>query len=48
MTARILILNGHPDPVRKGLCHALADAYGDAVSQSAVGTSYTFQAIPSA
>ena len=27
MTARILILNGHPDPVRKGLCHALADAY---------------------
>jgi len=28
--------------------HALADAYGDAVSQSAVGTSYTFQAIPSA
>ncbi len=28
MTARILILNGHPDPVRKGLCHALADAYG--------------------
>jgi putative NADPH-quinone reductase len=28
MTAKILILNGHPDPVRKGLCHALADAYG--------------------
>ena len=28
MTAKILIINGHPDPVRKGLCHALADAYG--------------------
>jgi putative NADPH-quinone reductase len=28
MTAKILILNGHPDPVRKGLCHALSDAYG--------------------
>lgn len=27
MTARILILNGHPDPAQKGLCHALADAY---------------------
>ncbi len=27
MTARILILNGHPDPAGKGLCHALADAY---------------------
>ncbi len=26
--------------------HALADAYGDTVSQSAVGTSYTFQAAP--
>ena len=28
MTAKIMILNGHPDPGRKGLCHALADAYG--------------------
>jgi putative NADPH-quinone reductase len=27
MTAKILILNGHPDAARKGLCHGLADAY---------------------
>lgn len=27
MTARIVIVNGHPDAARKGLCHALADAY---------------------
>ncbi len=27
MTARILILDGHPDSNRRGLCHALADAY---------------------
>ncbi len=27
MTTKILILNGHPDPAHKGLCHALADAY---------------------
>ena len=27
MTARILIIDGHPDPARKTLCHALADAY---------------------
>jgi len=27
MTAKVLVLNGHPDTTRKGLCHALADAY---------------------
>jgi len=27
MPARILILDGHPDSNRRGLCHALADAY---------------------
>lgn len=25
----ILIVNGHPDPAGKGLCHALADAYAE-------------------
>ncbi len=25
--SRILIVNGHPDPASKGLCHALAEAY---------------------
>jgi putative NADPH-quinone reductase len=25
----VLILNGHPDPASKGLCHALAEAYTD-------------------
>ena len=34
MTARILILNGHPDPVRKGLCHALADAYAAVAAEA--------------
>ena len=34
MTARILILNGHPDPVRKGLCHALADAYAAGAAEA--------------
>lgn len=29
MGTRILILNGHPDTARKGLCGALADAYAD-------------------
>jgi putative NADPH-quinone reductase len=29
MARNILILNGHPDPSSKGLCHALAEAYGD-------------------
>jgi len=29
MARTILILNGHPDPSSKGLCHALADAYAD-------------------
>ncbi len=29
MGARILILNGHPDTSRKGLCGALADAYAE-------------------
>lgn len=27
MARNVLILNGHPDPESKGLCHALADAY---------------------
>lgn len=29
MTRNIVILNGHPDPTSKGLCHALAEAYGE-------------------
>ena len=29
MGKRILILNGHPDATRKGLCGALADAYAE-------------------
>ncbi|MCC8428453.1 NAD(P)H-dependent oxidoreductase [Reyranella aquatilis] len=29
MGSRILILNGHPDVTRKGLCGALADAYAE-------------------
>lgn len=29
MGARILILNGHPDIARKGLCGALADVYAE-------------------
>ena len=29
MTRNILILNGHPDPSSKGLCHALAEAYAE-------------------
>lgn len=29
MGTRILILNGHPDTARKGLCGALADAYAE-------------------
>lgn len=27
MTRKILIIDGHPDPARARLCHALADAY---------------------
>jgi putative NADPH-quinone reductase len=27
MARNILILNGHPDPASRGLCHALAEAY---------------------
>lgn len=27
MARNILVLNGHPDPASKGLCHALAEAY---------------------
>lgn len=30
----ILILNGHPDPASKGLCHALADTYADGAQQA--------------
>ncbi len=29
MSKKILIVNGHPDPSSKGLCHALAGAYAD-------------------
>lgn len=29
MAHRILIIDGHPDPDRARLCHALADAYAD-------------------
>ena len=29
MGSRILLLNGHPDTARKGLCGALADAYAE-------------------
>ena len=29
MARNILILNGHPDPAGKGLCHALAEAYAE-------------------
>lgn len=29
MGSRILVLNGHPDTTRKGLCGALADAYAE-------------------
>ena len=32
----ILIVNGHPDPKSKGLCHALADAYAQGARQSGV------------
>lgn len=31
---KILILNGHPDPNSKGLCHALADAYAEGAGTS--------------
>ncbi|HEY0488233.1 MAG TPA: NAD(P)H-dependent oxidoreductase [Telluria sp.] len=30
MAKRILLVQGHPDPARKHLCHALEDAYADA------------------
>jgi putative NADPH-quinone reductase len=29
MKRNVLILNGHPDPASRGLCHALAEAYAD-------------------
>jgi len=29
MPRKILLLNGHPDPASKGLCHALAEAYAE-------------------
>jgi 7,8-dihydropterin-6-yl-methyl-4-(beta-D-ribofuranosyl)aminobenzene 5'-phosphate synthase len=40
------IITGHCTGWRA--LHALADAFGDRVSQSAVGTSYVFQAPPDA
>lgn len=33
MIAKVLILNGHPDTTRKGLCHALADAYTEGATE---------------
>lgn len=30
----ILILNGHPDPASKGLCHALAEAYAEGAREA--------------
>jgi putative NADPH-quinone reductase len=29
MKRNVLIVNGHPDPASRGLCHALAEAYAD-------------------
>lgn len=34
MPANIVILNGHPDPKSKGLCHAIADAYADGAREA--------------
>lgn len=31
---KILVLNGHPDPASKGLCHSLAEAYADGARQA--------------
>jgi putative NADPH-quinone reductase len=34
MPVNILILNGHPDPASKGLCHAIADAYAEGAREA--------------
>ncbi|WP_395712925.1 NAD(P)H-dependent oxidoreductase [Reyranella sp.] len=34
MMRNIVILNGHPDPASKGLCHALAEAYAEGARSS--------------
>jgi len=34
MGSRILLLNGHPDTTRKGLCGALADAYAEGAASA--------------
>ena len=34
MTRNILVLNGHPDPGSKGLCHALAEAYAEGACEA--------------
>ncbi len=34
MARNILILNGHPDPNSKGLCHALAEAYAEGAREA--------------
>lgn len=34
MPRNVLILNGHPDPSSKGLCHALAEAYAEGARES--------------
>jgi len=31
---RVLIVNGHPDPASKGLCHALCDAYAQGARET--------------
>jgi putative NADPH-quinone reductase len=34
MARNILILNGHPDPNSKGLCHALVEAYAEGAREA--------------
>lgn len=34
MSRTVLVLNGHPDPVNRGLCQALADAYAEGAREA--------------
>ena len=34
MSRTVLVLNGHPDPVHRGLCQALADAYAEGAREA--------------
>jgi putative NADPH-quinone reductase len=34
MARKILVLNGHPDPASKGLCHAIAEAYAEGAQRA--------------